>query len=93
MPLSDNNKVVSQNFLIWSTNEREKLRVVVSKKVAPKAVDRNRIKRIIKEAIKNLEPYKGSIVIIVKNNVENLKTQTVQAELEEFWKIHGNKTS
>ena len=59
-----------------------KTAIVVSKKTAKKAVERNRIKRLISERIrKNLDniKFEGKLAIIVKENIASLK----QAQIEE----------
>lgn len=56
--------------------------IVVSKKVAKRAVDRNRIKRIIKEALRG--KTNEGLKIIVRNNIANLKTQEVVQGLKKF---------
>jgi len=55
--------------------------VVVSKKVAKKATERNRIKRIIKEAIRSLGYQKMGLNIIVKRNIADLKSSQVKSRL------------
>ena len=55
--------------------------VKVSKKTAPKAVDRNRIRRIVLEALlPYTENLKASVVVVTKKNFANLKTQDVKTE-------------
>lgn len=53
--------------------------VSVSKKVAAKAVERNRIRRIIKEAIKNTQLQKKAVKFIVRVNIHDLKMQEVKS--------------
>lgn len=67
-----------------STNARAT--ITITKKVAPKAVDRNRIKRIIKEALRSAKIEKGQLQIIVKRNIANLKSYQVQEKIEKFLK-------
>ena len=74
-----NKRIANQEFLLVFDNS-EKPKIVVSKKVAKKAVDRNRIKRIIKEAIRKLEIEKKP-TIIVRTNIANLKTHQVTDKL------------
>ena len=54
---------------------------VVAKKVAPKAVDRNRIKRLIAQALLGQKGMKGNLIIIVKKNIASLKMQEVRNKL------------
>jgi len=61
---------LSKDLVLIGKTGAEKLKLIisVSKKVAPKAVDRNRIKRIIKESLGVNKRAKGEIKIIVKKN-------------------------
>lgn len=59
-----------------------KAAIVVSKKVAKKAVDRNRIKRIITQALTQTIVPNLDLVIIVKENIASKKTQEIKLELE-----------
>ena len=56
--------------------------MVVSKKVAPKAVDRNRIRRLFMEAARKIQ-LTGELVIIVKENIKDLKMHQVEKLLIE----------
>lgn len=57
---------------------KEDLTIVVSKKVAQKAVDRNRMKRLIKEALRSLDNTHPSLKVIVKKNFANAKMGQVR---------------
>lgn len=60
-----------------------KVGVVISKKSVARAVDRNRIRRLVYESMRpNHSGIKGEIVIIVKNNISDLKKQEVQLRLQ-----------
>lgn len=55
--------------------------ISVSKKVAKKAVDRNRIRRLVSESLrKNIDniKFKGKVHIVVKKDVSNLHQTEVQ---------------
>ena len=73
----------SQNFeLIQKTGNEAKLGVVITKKVAKKAVDRNRIKRMIHEALKEeIVNLTSPLVIIVKANLASQKMPEIKNEL------------
>ncbi|QSH39179.1 ribonuclease P protein component [Candidatus Kaiserbacteria bacterium] len=59
--------------------------VVVSKKVSPKAVIRNTLKRRIRAAIQPLKFSKDTtFVIYVKKGVEDLTISEIQKELQEL---------
>lgn len=64
----------------------KKTQIVVSKKVAPKSVDRNRIRRTFKEALKEIA-LKDNLKIIVKENLKGLKTQQIISLLKNSLKI------
>lgn len=74
----------SNNFtLLYSQTELDpKFAIVVSKKVSKKAVDRNKIKRIVREAIKaNINKLKGNYLIIARPNVLNLENEQIVKEI------------
>ena len=57
---------------------KEDLTIVVSKKVAPKAVDRNRMKRLIKEALRSFDNNYPNLKVIVRKNFANAKMAQVK---------------
>ena len=59
-----------------------KLTIVVTKKIAPRAVDRNRIKRLLKEAFRKPTQLEGEVKLIVKSNISGLKLDDVLKKLE-----------
>ncbi len=66
--------------------KRTGLVIVISKKVAKLAVDRNRIRRLFKEALKSLNFKEGEIKIVVKKNISEYKMPEVQKALEKWLK-------
>lgn len=78
----------NQKFeLILKAGGKPKLGVVVSKKVAKKAVDRNRIKRMIHEALKEKIVNLGSpLIIILKANLASQKMPEIKKDLETLLK-------
>lgn len=61
-----------------------KVAIIISKKVAPKAVDRNRIKRLVSEAVRtNLDKIKfeGNLIIIAKENIARYKKSDIQDKI------------
>lgn len=81
------NKFYSNNFILRFTDNNKDIScfaVVISKKVNPKAVVRNKTKRRIYEAIRlNLDKInKGfNIIIFVKKGVLDLNYQDIEKEL------------
>ena len=59
-----------------------KVGIVVNKRTAKKAVLRNRIKRIVAEALKDeIEKIGGKLLIIVKKDISGLKTGQVREKI------------
>lgn len=62
--------------------------VIVPKKAVKLAVRRNRIKRIVREAVRSLikenKVFHGDMVIIVKNDISPLKSYNVKTEIEKI---------
>lgn len=58
-----------------------KAAVIVSKKVAKLAVDRNRIRRTITEALSAIDSLEGEIVVIAKKNIKSAKSTIIKARL------------
>ncbi len=76
-------KIVSGDFLIIANQKVGvfKVGVSVSKKVAPKAVDRNRSRRLILEALRDQDIFEGELAIFAKKNLANQKTEEVKEKL------------
>lgn len=77
-------KTISKDLvLIFEKNPGTlRLTVIVTKKIAPRAVDRNRIKRLLKESFKKFTQLEGEVKIIVKSNLSGLKLNDVFEKLE-----------
>ena len=59
-----------------------KVGIAVGKRIARKAVARNRIKRIVSEAIKDeLDQIGGQLLIVVKSDISGLKTGQVKEKI------------
>ncbi len=66
--------------IFFEKSDDFKAAVIVTKQVAKKAVDRNRIRRIITEALRDMD-IKGELVIKVKKNIAGQKTNQVKEKL------------
>lgn len=79
-------KVGSEDFLIIASKKPDsfKLGISISKKVVKKAVDRNRIKRLIAEALRGQNIFRGELAIFVKSNLSNLKMDELKGKLFEL---------
>lgn len=75
-------KIFGEDFnFIYKKSNYFKAAIVISKKVAPRAVDRNRIKRIISEALRG-QKLKGELIIFVKKNISNFKKQEIDDKIQ-----------
>jgi len=88
MPSADTNtSFASSDFTIRARRQDIKSHgqvVVVSKKIAKKATERNRIRRIIKEALRSVGFKDKSVAIIVKKNIANLKMDQIKNVLRDL---------
>ena len=77
---------------ILSSDGEFRLAVIISKKVVSKAVDRNKIKRKVTQALRqDLEKLSGNVIIIVKNNIASLALDEIKKKyLSEFIKIYDS---
>ena len=93
-------KVKSQNFetslfkikVFSKGNGITRFAFVVSKKVDNRAVVRNKTKRVLRKALKNiLENIKNgqSVIIVAKNKIEFSQEQAAQQLLEQAFKKAG----
>ena len=76
-------------YLRPSSSDKIKLVISVSKKVSKYAVTRNTIKRrvraIMRNLIKSLEP--GTYVIVAKSGAEKIKGKELESELKSLFKL------
>ena len=81
-------RVLGDDFvLIYQKNAPVfKATCVITKKIAPKAVDRNRIKRLIWQALASQMERNVKAVVIVKKNIASLKAGVVGREIEKLFK-------
>lgn len=63
---------------------KTKSTIVVSKKVAKLAVDRNRIKRLFKEALRSLNYQDQDLTIIVQKNIAGQKMDQVKGAFKKL---------
>jgi ribonuclease P protein component len=84
-------KIIDSEFIVRlkGVSGPFKAAIVVSKKTAPKAVDRNRIKRLVATALKELKIDNLEMVITVRENIAGQKMNDVKKSLESFFKKYG----
>ena len=83
-------KVSTPNLLfLYRTNNQahSRLGLAVAKKQLPLAVDRNRIKRLIRESYRKRQIYLPSIDIVVmaRKSVINMDNTVVYQQLDKLW--------
>lgn len=70
-------------------DDLKKFGFIVSKKISKRAVDRNKIRRILSEIVrKNLDKFQNGtrIIFLTKKEILNKKTKEVEKEVEKFFK-------
>lgn len=75
-------RIVNEDFsLTFKNTGTLKVAIIVSKKVAPLAVDRNRIKRLLSEALQKQNSVFGDLLVVVRKNVSKLKEKQIEEKL------------
>jgi ribonuclease P protein component len=89
-------RVSSQNYLILARQqelETARLGIIVAKKNVKLAVQRNRIKRLLRESFRNeradLPPY--DLIILVKKGANLVENNALLSELEYLWRKFRRK--
>lgn len=94
---SKQNKVLQGNFfgLVYQkTDQPGKFGLIISNKVVAKAVERNKIKRLLYSAIYNdLDSLKGLFLFLAKKNCVNGKLEEFEREMENFFYGQDKKTN
>lgn len=77
-------------FLIYKENDDlKKFGFIVSKKISKKAVDRNKIRRVLSEIVrKNLDKFENGtrVVFLTKQEILGKKMAEIEKEVERFMK-------
>ena len=91
--IKNKGRVLYSPFFGWLTykenDDLKKFGFIVSKKISKKAVDRNRIRRILSEIIrKNLDKFENGtrVVFLVKKEILNKKMIDIEKEIFKFLK-------
>ena len=79
-------RVSSEEFILNYLGQSPILgaKFIISKKVVPHATSRNRIKRLLRVALKQEKGAGGQIVVIVKKDIADLKAYEVSAKLKKL---------
>jgi len=82
-------KVSNALFLILihkTSNTHSRLGLVISKKVDKRAVQRNRIKRIVRESFRNKEfETKCDYAVLARGKITSLKNNEIFESLDKLW--------
>lgn len=83
--IAKNRRIPGSEFdlIVKPNSASARITIAVSKKVAKRAVDRNRIKRIIREALRKNDTLKEPAVFILKKNIASLKSYQVEQLIKE----------
>lgn len=72
--------------------EHARIGLIISKKNVKKSVERNRIKRIIRESFRlNKHQLLGDIIVLVYNKANDAENQTLRENLDNLWKRFQRK--
>ena len=83
-------KVSSRYFLIlarFSRDANSRLGLIVAKKHIPTAVQRNRLKRLIRTSFRSLEPFPRhlDLVVLVRKGADKIHNRQAFAQLNTLW--------
>jgi ribonuclease P protein component len=88
-------KVSNSHFLILiqkTSNQQSRLGLVISKKIDKRAVQRNRVKRIIRESFRNFEHIENcDYVVLGRPNISNFNNSELFKSLNFLWINAQNK--
>lgn len=91
LEIKNKGRVLYSPFFGWlfykENDDLKKFGFVVSKKISKKAVDRNRIRRILSEIVrKNLEKFENGtrIVFLTKQEILGKKMVEIEREINKF---------
>lgn len=70
-----------------------RLGLAIGKKVANRAVDRNRLKRLIRETFRCSRPVlpRDDFVVLARNGAKTLSTAAIRHSLTRLWRRHREK--
>lgn len=85
---SQSKKLTTPEFIVLYCNNNighARLGLAIAKKSVPKAHDRNRLKRLLRESFrtKALDPI--DIVVLAKRGVEKIQNSTILLNLNKVW--------
>ena len=75
-------------LVIPNDRQEARLGLAISRRIASRAVARNRIKRIVRESFRQWRPQLPGcdVVVMGRNNIAGLTSRQLHAALEDLWK-------
>jgi ribonuclease P protein component len=80
--------MVTSEFIILhyaNTLGYARLGLAISKKVIPKAYNRNRIKRLLREAFRTARLPAIDVIFLARHNVGKIENKTIMTKLSTTW--------
>lgn len=81
-------KWVTSGFIFLfceNSGERSRLGLAISKKAVPKAHDRNRLKRILRETFRTRELAAVDVIVLAKRGVDKVPNSVLIAQINKAW--------
>jgi ribonuclease P protein component len=74
-------------FALYKPNDQAKARLglCISKKNCPRACDRNRIKRLIRESFRLNSPVPVDVIVLSRRGALKLDNQQILTQLQRIW--------
>jgi len=82
-------KVAMPGFLLLArenTQGNARLGLAIAKKQLAKAVQRNRVKRLIRESFRNTRLKNIDVIALARRNLSSMSNQEISAKLEQAWR-------
>jgi ribonuclease P protein component len=79
--------VTSELVLLFRTNTvgHARLGLALAKRIIPKAHDRNRVKRMVRESFRTRQLPPIDVVVLARKGVENINNSITIAKLSKAW--------
>lgn len=85
---SQSKRLSTSDFIILYRNTtigHARLGLAIAKKVVPKAHDRNRLKRLLRETFRTKKLASVDIIVLAKRGVDKIQSSTLLQNLNKAW--------